>query len=484
MFGLFNGVLMRLPAPSPQARTGFLAALAGLLGTGLLQWLVLERWPLDPLGAPGMALWTAASIGLGACLSVLAAAWPKERSHVSVPLWLLIGGALAGVSLGNIVPGLSLLIEDAQRAPPMLELVVVLGGLQRLCAPLALVLAALPAPLLVLAVRARTPRARWLACVGLAWVVTAAIGLVAKALGWSSGVEALLTGQLTLAAGQVRGAALWLALELLLWGGALALLILGRRWAGGVAWLMAGVVMLDPLALAVLRIYALPASTNSFHPTTGAAPGSSLALLDFRGPTPVFDGVALTQPLSRALEAASFWDQGEGFLVDQPYPHPWDFGLQRAIHFAPENDGSCGELVATMSTLRRYGVTLWLWPGDAPESTPGALGQAYAHPVLVVLTHPGQETPEVPVCGELLLGSSEARLRGAEGRVLQLPDQIEELSGLFGDCRGSVVLAPASDTPTSLMFAVLDRLAGTHPDASFRQRAAIRWPGLDDVATR
>jgi len=457
-------------------------ALTGLLITGVLQWLVIELWPLDLRGAPGMALWIAASLGLGACLSFLAGAWPRDRPNDSMPLWLLIGSALAGVSLGNIAPGISLLMEDAQRAPPMLELVVVLGGLQRLCAPLALVLAALPAPLLVLAARARTPRARWLACVGLAWVVMVVVSLIAKAQGWSSGVEDVLSGQPTLAPGQVRGAVLWLVPSLLLWGGALTLLVIGRRWAGGIAWLVAGVVMLDPLALAVPRLYALPVSSSILHPTMGVALGSSLPLLDLRGPTLLYDGVALTQSLPSALEAASFWDQGEGFLLDQPYLHPWDFGLQRAIHFAPELHGSCGDLVDVVSTLRRYGVTVWLWPGDAPERTPGALGGAFVHPVLVVLTHPGHATPEVPVCGELMLGPAGARLRGAEDRALQLPDQIEALNGLFGDCRGSVVLVPTPDTPTSLMFAVLDRLAGTHPDAPFRQRAAIRWPGLDDVA--
>ena len=447
-----------------------------------LQSLAAWAWPQPVLSLPGVRLWQVASLALGACLTALALAPDRGKVRPGSAVLGLAFGAVLGVSLGSVAPGLGLLSQELGRVPPQAELGVLLSELQRLYAPLMMVLAALPGPLAISSLREARDGARWPAVVALVWVLALGAGLCWRANGWE-GMSALLA--------QGRGAALgepglvdqgWAPL-------CFALVVVGtlglvrqRSWLVAGAWLAAQVVLAEPVSWLGRSLYGFDDASLELPITAGSGPGSTLALLDLTASPPRYGGEPWGRALEVELAGASFWDQGPEFLVRRPIERPWHFGLQRAVHMAPPLQARCGEIVSTVSVLRRYGVSLWLWPGRPAERLEGPLGFAFEHPVVVVLTYPPKPSAEVPLCGVLTLEPGRL-LDSQTGDVLvRLPDQLDEVPGLFPGCSGSVRVVPMADAPVASLFAVLDRLGGTHPDARFRERIAIHWPGLDDEA--
>ncbi len=448
---------------------------ASLVSTGCLWVLVQRAWPTALGGRTGMGTWTVSAFAIGLLLSSLAASPDLRRQRAGGLVPLLGFGAILGVGLGSVLPGILFRLHELERSPPLAELHLLLGELGALYGPLLVVLCALPMPAVVDALCSRGWRPRAAALTSSALVLALGAGLLLRAQAWERFLALPPTASAGEAVEALGSAWPWLVPCLALGLVAAASLAWSRRRAAALACLASLVVLADPVAPCAERLYALPEAHGSLATTLGAGQGSSYPLLDLTGPHPRYDGRPWRDDLAAALGANGFWDQGAEFLLSKQPADPWNLQLQRAVQLLPPPEATCGELAGTMATLRRYGVSVWLWPGISPLAPQGPLAAAHRHPVVLTLTYP----PDGDACGVLQLDGDTAWLSTRPERTVAVPGGLDGLPELTGPCPGALIVAPTAATPSAALFGVLDRLAGTHPEAPFVRRIALRWPGLD-----
>lgn len=462
-----------------QARNAVLAATFSLAATYALLALVHWAWPRPLLVLPGLQVWSVASYAVGVSLAFLASVPDRGPPQTGGLVYLLAYGALVAVFLGSVTPGVVSLLDQLEHVPPMAELPRLLTELQGYYGPLVLVLAALPASMVIRLLTAESIQTRAPALLGLGWLSLLGLGLTWRAHDWAGQSSPLWTGRSVDALELGTPHLGWMVpCTLLALAGSVLLLRQRQHLAAG-AWITVLLVMADPVPLVSKALFELPEPGDPLPSTVDRGAGSSLPLLDLTSSPPRYGGSPWLRDLPVELAAASFWDQGPDFLLSERLPRPWDYRKQRAIHMAVPLTARCGELVSTIAVLRRYGVSLWLWPGESGVRAQGPLAAAFEHPVIEVLTYPPLATAEVDPCGTLLLEPGQLRVLGDSTPALAIPARLDQVPRLFSGCEGSVLVAPTPDTELSTLFAVLDRLAGTHPGARFQRRVATSWPGLD-----
>jgi hypothetical protein len=460
----------------PAALRSAATVVAAVLITWALQEALAHAWPRELDGLGGVRRWSVAAFGLSACLTSLATNPSADRRLPGVVL-LFSHGALIGVALGSVLPAILALVVDLGRCGPLSELELLLAALQRLVVPIPIVLTALPPPLVALALHERERRG--LALASSLWVLLLAGLLVARARGWALfGDIVAQQGAVDALQGLRFGQTVWLIPSALALALALALSLRARLWLVLFACIGAGSALIDPLALVSAHIYDAVPAEAALESTVGPGLGSALPLLELQPSGHRYGGRQAGGDLEHTLIEHGFNDLGEAFLIDEFPAHPFHFAIQRAVHMAPHAGASCGELTTSLAMLRRYGVTLWLWPGRSSHTLRGGLGGAFQHPALTLMTYPPAIHDEPSRCAEVRL-EPEGLFSADHRRLCALPEELDLVSSAVGACQGTLVVNPSAETPTALLFAVLDRLGGTHPDARFRDRIALRWPGLD-----
>lgn len=464
-------------------RTILLRAALVAVGCVAFTWL-LQRgmgavWHGWAVPLASQQLWSLSGMGLSACLGLLAAAGQEPR-RAGDPVLVLAALALLAVQLGCVLPGALELHADLDRAPPLMELDLLFALLPGRTSPLPLALAGVLAPLGLRALWAREPLERWSAVAGLGTALALAVLLLARIHGW---VE--LQGGIALHEPPGAGAAslICLVLSAGLAVATAAVSLAARGWLVAPAWLALLLLLPDPAALLVGARYSGGVNGADLFTSSGPGLSSSLPLHDLSRHPPRLGGEPLEQPLVELLEARGHWDfERDDDELELP-GGPWDYRLQRGWHLAPPVDATVAELQPVVGTLRRFGVSLWLWPGRPAEPVEGALGPAFAQPVIPLLTFPPTNTTAgVASCWELELRPGAAVLRAADGSDdtgFAMPRGLEELASSMERCEGSVVIAPSAELPAVDLFLTLDRLAGTHAEAAFLRRVALRWPDLD-----
>jgi hypothetical protein len=461
-----------------------LAVMLSSCCTWSLQVMLDSLWPQELGTFTGLGIWYWAGLCLSACLGVLAVS-PQVDARPRGVLLFLTAFAVLGVLGGNLLPAVAALLVEVRRIAPMLELEFLLAQLPRIQAPVALVLVALPAPLVIHALRARGA-ARLAALSGAALLLVALWGIITRAqLAWDARAALQHGAEVVLALRGPGGA--WAAIFVALWAFTLGALLIGRAWLASCGCIGFALLLLDPLPAALGRLY--PSMDEAgLPPASRAGQGSTIAALDLSRLPHSYAGETIEGGLAEALEAQGFVDQGPGFTVERFPPQIWDSRLQRAVQMIPALDATCGQLTGPLGTLRRYGTTIWLWPSRAAPVGGAALARAYARPVLQLLAYtppppgppPRPEATAPVLCGELGQDPDGITLwaPGAGPRRFGV-DAIEGVAAALGACDGYLVVAPAPELRIHQLHALLERLGGTHEDAAFRQRLALRWPGLD-----
>ena len=256
-----------------------------------------------------------------------------------------------------------------------------------------------------------------------------------------------------------------------------------RHWLAAGAWVALLLLLPDPVPDLLDSSFFSGGDRAVLLQAAGRGQGSTLPVLDLSTKPPTYAGIPSDQPLPALLAREGYGDFGTSTPEFRLPTGPWDLGLQRALQVLPPPQARCGDLVPWFATLRRFGVSVWLWPALPSEPEAGPLSPAFARPVVSVLTYPPTEPgKDRPPCWELVVEPTRAHLwdsRIGSSTPFELPTALEDLATAMAACDGSVVVSPREDTPVSQLFAVLDRVAGTHPHAHFRGSTALRWPGLD-----
>lgn len=479
------GVPMAAAFESIRPGRAFAALVVGSASALFLQGVVLRVWPTPLLETPGLDNWRVAGVVLSACLCLVAAAPSKSvRRLGGEPVVVLAALSLLGVWGGSLLPASELLVLEARRTPPMEDLCYLLAELGRLFGPPVLVLAALPAAFALRALWERRAMARLHAAAAIslvaliAWLLHHRVSLLQQAR--ELAVDHA-TGQIGALSWSSVGWSL-LGLALVLVSGA-ALVKLGR-WPAAAAWGLMLVPFHDVVPGFVARVHRTQAEPSSLSESAGPGLGSPVPLLDLSRQAPRYDGGAVTGTLEERLVAEGYGHMGPRFLRSKFPDDPWDWQLLRAIRLVPPPDARCAELTPTVELLMDYGVAIWLWPGRAPEPVPGPLAPALEQPVVPLLWHhaPTAASGGAP-CYEIRMDKALAWVSesatGDTSRGYVIPEELEELGATLAPCDGELLVEPGGDTPTTSLFLLLDRLAGTHPQAHFYHRTSLRWPGME-----
>jgi hypothetical protein len=459
-------------------RRALVAVLACAAVTWSLQRCMGAAWGPVVSTSGTAALWSWSGVVLSANLGLLTATRVRRRGvEPGALLSILVVGSLLAVLSLCVKPGMGALLEDLRRVPPLLELDLLLAALPSRTRPLLQVLSACPAPLLFGLLWSERPLERRALGAGLGAILATGAVLVLRTHRW------VVTGPFEPAPALDLASWVLSGLSVSLIVASCAGCLMARWWVSGPAWLSVLLALPDPAASGIAELYGASTRGVDLLPTASMTVASAYPLVDLSVDPMRFGGVPLDGTLEGLLAREGLYDFGD---PDMSFALPcdrWDLRLQRGLHLAPPSGASVAQLGPTIATIRRFGTSVWLWPGRSPEPLGGPLGPAFAQPAITVLTYPPpDDSAVVAPCWELALTPGTGRLRSVEpgyDRSFELPAQIDALADITEACRGSLVVGPSEDLSVAELFSILDRLAGTDPRATFRGRVALRWPGLD-----